>query len=146
VKTGLQQERTAVGLPGSDGGAPGDGRTPKDRGARWAAIAMSLVVVALTIGTFATLHGSTGAPESRPVYLDPMTGVREGGPYVQPVLGPWVDGLTGLREGSGYATTSPTHTVGALTGIREAGPYATRTNQDAMTSEREGGEYVTPAP
>ncbi len=146
MKTALQQERTAVTPPGSDGGAPEDGGAPRGGGVRWAAIALSLVVVALGIGTFATLHGSTGTQESHPVYLDPMTGAREGGPYVQPVVGPWVDGLTRLREGSGYATTSSTDAAGAMTGIREAGPYGSSANQDAMTSAREGGPYVTPAP
>ena len=102
MKVEQQDERTASRLPEPDGAAP------KGLGTRLAAIAISLALVAVVIGTIATLNGQTTPSHgSRAVYLDPMTGAREGGPYAQPVVGRYVDAQTASREGGAYVTPAP---------------------------------------
>jgi len=92
------KERTAVARS-----EPGVGEPKRARGP-WVFFAISLVVVVLAIGTFATFHGRTSSPGSRAVYLDPMTGLRERGPYAQPAAASYVSGMTGAREAGPYAT------------------------------------------
>ena len=114
-----QQERTASRRPEPDGA------TPRRHDARLAAVAISLVLVAVAIGSIATLNGRTTPSQgSRAVYLDPMTGAREAGPYAQPLVGGYVDAQTASREGGPYAVISAAP-MGPMTASREGGPYAT---------------------
>jgi hypothetical protein len=100
-----------------------------DPGARtgpggWGILVIALVLTALAIAALATLRTPAQTTRTRPVYLDPMTAVREGGSYARPSVGPWVD---------------------ALTRVREAGPYLPAVaagGQDPMTAAREGGSYA----
>jgi len=128
------KERTAVAAPELGAGEP------KRGGGRWVWVAISLTVAALAIGTFATLHARTSTPASRAVWVDPMTGVREAGPYAQTVVGPYMDPKTRFREGPYAQKVGPY--VDPMTRFREGpstqtavGPYI-----DPMTRFREGGK------
>ncbi len=125
--------------------APRDVRSP-----RWPFVATALVLATLAIATFVAMNGRTAPePAIQAVYLDPMTAAREGGPYAQPAVGPWVDALTGAREGGGYAQPAVGPWVDAMTGAREGGGYAhatAGTHPTPMTGAREGGPYATDDP
>ena len=115
-----QEERTAE--TSSDGVV----LAPTDVRSRWPFVATALVLVTLAIAAFAAMNGRTSPEQAtHAVYLDPMTAAREGGPYAQPAVGPWVDAMTGTREGGGYAQPAPGPYADGMTGIREGGAYAT---------------------
>jgi len=115
-----QEERTAATSSDATILAPTDVRS------RWPFVATALVLVTLAIAAFAAMNGRTSPEQAtHAVYLDPMTAAREGGPYAQPAVGPWVDAMTGAREGGGYAQPAPEPYADGMTGIREGGAYAT---------------------
>jgi len=121
MRVGSTKERTAIASPEPSFDTPKNGPRP------WALVAVAIVAMALAIGALVTVSGRAPT-QSRPVYLDPMTGAREGGTYAQPEVGAYADPMTGAREGGTYAQP-------------EVGAYA-----DPMTGAREGGTYSTSSP
>ena len=119
---------------------------PENERSRWPFVATAVVLVTLAIAAFAAMNGRTSPqPATHAVYLDPMTAAREGGPYAQPVVGPWVDASTGAREGGVYAQPAVGPWVDAMTGAREGGGYAhatAGTHPAPMTGVREAGPYA----
>jgi hypothetical protein len=100
------------------------GRRP--RGPRWVWIATAVALVALGLALFAVWHGgSEPVREGRvAVYLDPMTSVREAGPYAEPPAPTWVDPMTSVREAGPYAEPPAPTWVDPMTSVREGGTYA----------------------
>jgi hypothetical protein len=78
---------------------------PQRRNPRWVWIATAVAILALGLALFAAWRGgSEPAREGHvAVYLDPMTSVREAGPYEEPPAPTWVDPMTPVREGGRYA-------------------------------------------
>ena len=108
--------------------------SPTDVRSRWPFVATALVLLTLAIAAFVAMNGRTSPEQAtQAVYLDPMTAAREGGPYAQPEVGPWVDAMTGAREGAGYAQPDVGPWVDAMTGAREGGGYATGEPADTAT-------------
>jgi hypothetical protein len=123
-----QEERT--------GETPSDATVlaPTDVRSRWPFVATALVLVTLAIAAFVAMNGRTSPEQAtHAVYLDPMTAAREGGPYAQPAVGPWVDAMTGAREGGPYARPPVQPNTDGMTGAREGGVYATGEPADTAT-------------
>ncbi len=131
---------------------------PAGRGPRWPIVAAAVAVVALVIAGFAAFHGQGVVRENgRAVFMDPMTGLREGGPYDTPHARHFTRGQVALinanlaarmRSLKAVGTSAPQsgRYVGPMTGLREGGTYKqTQVGLwvDPMTRFREGGMYST---
>jgi hypothetical protein len=79
------------------------GRRP--RGPRWVWIATAVALVALLDPMTSVREAGPYAEPPAPTWVDPMTSVREAGPYAEPPAPTWVDPMTSVREGGTYAGT-----------------------------------------